>query len=65
MAQTPTESAVNLRAVSRRALTRLPGSGGRQPDPHPRRLRVGRYRARYEITDATREIFVTHIGRSG
>ena len=33
--------------------------------PDLRRLRVGRYRALYQITDATREILITHIGRSG
>lgn len=33
--------------------------------PDLRRLRVGRYRALYEISDATREILITHIGRSG
>ncbi len=33
--------------------------------PDPRRLRLGRYRALYQITDATREILITNIGRSG
>lgn len=30
-----------------------------------RQLRVGRYRALYQISDTDREILVTHIGRSG
>ncbi len=33
--------------------------------PDLRRLRIGRYRALYEITDDTQEILITHIGRSG
>jgi mRNA interferase RelE/StbE len=32
--------------------------------PDLRRLRVGRYRVLYEITDATHEILITHIGRT-
>jgi len=42
-----------------------PGESFPFGSPDLRRLRVGRYRALYEITDATREILITHIGRSG
>ena len=33
--------------------------------PHLRRLRVGRYRALYEIVDSVGSIIVIHIGRVG
>jgi mRNA interferase RelE/StbE len=33
--------------------------------PNRRRIRVGRYRALYQVSDQDRLIVVTHLGRSG
>ena len=46
---------------------RIPAPATRSPSALPdlRRLRVGRYRVLYQIAEATREILISHIGRSG
>ncbi|MFI2030267.1 type II toxin-antitoxin system RelE/ParE family toxin [Streptomyces buecherae] len=42
-----------------------PAGAAEYGSPNLRRVHVGRYRAMYEITEATASIVVIHIGRTG
>ena len=56
---------VLMAAIDQLAADPRPGDSFPFGSADLRRLRVGRYRVLYQIAEATREILITHLGRSG